>query len=96
MVTIPTVATVRLFSAGGRWCVGLGMGREIGNAAELTKPGAVSAMLTHDLGTSWPDTRGEALLGAVLEQTDGAALMVFHTLGDALACRGRIRKLRGE
>lgn len=56
----------------------------------LTRPGGLSAVVTHDRGRTWPDRRGESLARAMLE-AGGVACLAFPTLADALACQARLR-----
>ena len=57
--------------------------------AVLNQRPGLTALLTHDAGLSWPDPTGEALAAAALEQ-GGAALLVFATAADAVACHARL------
>ena len=55
----------------------------------FTKPGCMSAMLTHDPGLDWPDRRGERLAEAMLREGRPVGF-VFASLADALACHRRL------
>jgi hypothetical protein len=57
----------------------------------LTRPGSLTAMLTHDPGVSWPDRRGVDLAEAMLAG-GGVAILQFATMADALACHGRLMR----
>jgi hypothetical protein len=57
--------------------------------ASLLRRGVVSACLTHDEGTTWPDRAGENLAAAVLE-AGGAVMLSFATLVDAIAFKTRV------
>jgi len=52
-------------------------------------PGRMHAALTHDAGCSWPDRVGELFAEEALA-AGGAAVLVFASLADALACRQRL------
>ncbi len=58
--------------------------------AALTRPGGLSALITHDRGLTWPDRCGESLARAMIE-ANGVAALGFVRLADALACHGRIK-----
>jgi hypothetical protein len=57
--------------------------------ANLLRTGGLSACVTHPEGETWPDKRGEMLVRAALER-GSPALLIFDTLQDALACKGRL------
>jgi hypothetical protein len=63
------------------------------SAADLRKPGGVSACITHDAGVSWPDRRGLSLLNAIVSN-GGIVMLAFQTAKDAAACRERITGCR--
>ncbi len=55
----------------------------------LAAPLRVHAKLIHGAGRAWPDYVGERLTEEALAAA-GAAVLVFATLADALACRQRL------
>lgn len=57
---------------------------------ELARPGQLSALLTHDAGTDWPDRRGVALAEETLE-CGSPVIMEFASLSDALTAYRRVR-----
>jgi len=94
---VPEGGAARLFhvpaAAGlhpGGWAVIIAGRPENARPECLSRPGEVGAVLTHDEGLSWPDTRGEALADAVLAQGGGPVALLFCALGDALACKRRL------
>jgi hypothetical protein len=85
------VARLHILGEGGhRFVVFVAADESDATPAALIRPRGMSALLTHDAGRVWPDTRGESLARAMLE-ADGVAALAFARLGDALACHGRIR-----
>ena len=56
----------------------------------VSRPGEMTALLTHDEGLTWPDRRGVALAEAMLE-VGGVAILEFVTMADAIACHGRLK-----
>ncbi|MFT8247292.1 hypothetical protein [Roseomonas sp. BN140053] len=64
-------------------------------AAITSTPAGLSAVVTHDRGTTWPDARGLALAAATLEQ-GGGAVFAFAQLADALACHKRLTAEAGR
>jgi hypothetical protein len=57
----------------------------------IMKPGSLATVLTHDAGTDWTDRQGERLAEATLAQ-DGAVIMQFETMADALSAHRRLLK----
>ncbi len=55
----------------------------------LAAPLRVHAKLIHGAGRAWPDCVGERLTEEALAAA-GAAVLVFATLADTLACRQRL------
>jgi hypothetical protein len=92
-LTLPKGGTARLFATpdlrGCAWAVVVAAKAENARLESLTRRGAMSALLTHDEGLSWPNTRGEALAAATLEH-GGAVALAFATLADALGCKARL------
>jgi len=61
----------------------------------VSRPGEMTALLTHDEGLTWPDRRGIALAEAMLE-AGGVAVLQFERMADALACHGRLKREMAE
>jgi hypothetical protein len=59
----------------------------------VSRPGEMTALLTHDEGMTWPDRRGIALAEAILE-VGGVAVLQFETMADAIACP-KLRSIYG-
>jgi hypothetical protein len=59
---------------------------------EVLGESGVSAMLTHDRGTNWPDKAGCELASEALRR-GGAALFHFQTIDDARPCYARLLKI---
>lgn len=92
MIVVPNTAAIRLHQRDGGWIVSIAPpGADMDPVAIATRPGGLSAVLTHDAEMSWPDARGQALASAVLAQPGGTVLLMFKTLVDALACRKRLK-----
>jgi hypothetical protein len=53
--------------------------------------GLMHAFLTHDAGCDWPDATGVQLMDRALS-SDGAVILSFLTLGDALSAQQRLRR----
>lgn len=92
-LTLPAGGAARLFSLPDcrafSWAVVVANRPEAARLESLYRRGGQSALLTHDEGLTWPDTRGEALAAATLAH-GGAVALAFHTLADALECKGRL------
>lgn len=92
-LALPSGGAARLFaldiSPEHHWCL-LVAPKATGAMPEaLTRPGQVSALLTHDLGRYWPDPYGEKLAVSVLDQ-GGTIALAFVSLADALRCKGEL------
>ena len=97
-LALPVGGAARLFSLDispeHQWCV-LVAPKATGAMPEaLTRPGQVSALLTHDLGRYWPDSYGEKLAFSVLDQ-GGTIALAFVSLADALHCKRRLEGGKG-
>ena len=57
------------------------------------QPGRLAAAIEHERGLTWPDCLGQQLAQAALER-EGVALLVFASLGDAMACKLRLNRER--
>lgn len=55
----------------------------------VTTRGLAHALLSHDPGVAWPDSRGEALMHATVE-AGGVAVLAFPSLADALKAKARL------
>ena len=56
---------------------------------QVGRPGALTALLTHDDGMHWTDREGVALAEATLA-AGGSVVMQFTTVMDALAAHARL------
>lgn len=92
-LTLPAGGAARLFNVsdcpGFAWAVVVASRPEAARLESLNRRGALSALLTHDEGLTWPNTRGEALAAATLLH-GGAVALAFVTLADALRCKARL------
>lgn len=92
MLAIPPDTDIRMFSENGTWNVSLARGERV---HRIIEPGTVSAIMTFDPGVHWPDRDGQMLMHGVLALDDGAVVMSFCSLEDAMKCREKLRALRG-
>jgi hypothetical protein len=90
-LALPADAAVRLHirHEGYLVCVARPPLQATPEALSTSTPGQVHAVLTHDAGCSWPDRVGELFAEEALA-AGGAAVLVFASLADALACRQRL------
>ncbi len=61
------------------------------NILDLRRPGHLTTMITHDVGMTWPDKRGQQLMHAVLAEC-GTVFLLFDSRNDAEACRRRLAR----
>lgn len=93
-LTLPGDAEVKIYAHRGgvppTWVVIVARSPVRAEPESLRRPGGLFAILTHDLGMTWPDEEGEALAAGFLAQGGVAALM-FFSAADALACKRRLQ-----
>lgn len=89
----PSGCDIRISTAPGGtgWCVLVAAPPLKADPTTFLRRGSVSAALTHDAGTTWPDRSGLALASAILEQ-GGMVSLTFSSLSDALVCESRLRR----
>lgn len=91
--TLPEGGAARLYSMhhapGFPWAVLAASNPALARPEAFGMRGAVSAVLTHDEGMTWPNARGEALAVAILDE-GGAVALAFRNIADALACKRRL------
>jgi hypothetical protein len=90
---LPTAGAARLYALtdvhGFAWAVIAASEPERARLECLTRPGCLSAMLTHPEGVAWPDWRGERLAIETLA-IGGTVCMAFGNVADAIRCKRRL------
>ena len=89
-ITIPADADLRILCQPPLYMVAIAPAPLKASAELFDTPGGVSAVFTFDPGLTWPDRRSRRLTEGYLANGVPVAYH-FPNLGDALACRARLK-----